>query len=218
MSQKAGWEKLFDWLATLFPIISFSSRVVPFVILFVKNPSHTARGISLQYRARHRSVRGQILFNTASRRTSLSGAPLKFGSHFSYFRDGQGSEARGSAPQSNPWQTHPVKWQMPSHGSAAGETGFLHLPSLVEQEVFCPIRCSGWGDFGLQPFTFKGLCRENEPPPVAQEQTALWRWAEERVWEQAVPTSLANIPSPWTSKAEKNCAFKTKVDSFAYLS
>lgn len=146
------------------------------------------------------------------------GAPLKFGSHFSYFRDGQGSEARGSAPQSNPWQTHPVKWQMPSHGSAAGETGFLHLPSLVEQEVFCPIRCSGWGDFGLQPFTFKGLCRENEPPTVAQEQTALWRWAEERVWEQAVPTSLANIPSPWTSKAEKNCAFKTKVDSFAYLS
>lgn len=33
-----------------------------------------------------------------SRRTSLSGAPLKFGSHFSYFQDGQGSEARGSAP------------------------------------------------------------------------------------------------------------------------
>ena len=30
------------------------------------------------------------------------GAPLKFGSHFSYFLDGQGSEARGSAPQSNP--------------------------------------------------------------------------------------------------------------------
>lgn len=39
---------------------------------------------------------------------------------------------------------------MPSHGSAAGETGFIHLHSLVEQEVFCPIRFPGWGDFGLQ--------------------------------------------------------------------
>lgn len=62
---------------------------------------------------------------------------------------------------------------MPSHGSAAGETGFTHLHSLVEQEVFCPIRFSGWGNFGLQTlYIQRPLCGENKPRSMAQEQTA----------------------------------------------
>lgn len=54
---------------------------------------------------------------------------------------------------------------MPSHGSTAGKTGFLHLPSLVEQEVFCPIRCSGWGDFGLQTLNIQRPLRGKRTTP-----------------------------------------------------